>query len=273
MKIKLANQTVNYIPDDFKNNSHKTPLLFLHGFTGSSGDWKFLFDQLDESYTPLAIDMPGHGESSTPDIIDYFLEESIVDMISNVLSELNISSLVICGYSMGGRAALSYAIKYPDNVSGLILESSTPGIISEKDRSLRIDDDEKIAGRILETGMNNFIDEWYNKPLFNSIREKSELYGKLVEGKKINNPIGLANSLRGFSTGRMSNHWGNLKKLTMPVLLMTGENDEKFSKINNEMLKLLPIAEHNIVSSSGHIAHLENAEDFIILLNSFLSKI
>lgn len=273
MKIKLDNLTVNYIPDDFNNNSIKTPLLFLHGFTGSSGDWKFLYDQLEKRFTPLAIDLPGHGESSSPELIDHYLENSIVEMINNFLSELNISSLVICGYSMGGRAALSYAAKYSENLLGLILESSTAGIVSEKERSLRIENDEKLAGRILEIGIENFIDEWYNKPLFNSVREKSELYKKLIGGKKINSPIGLANSLRGFSTGRMSNHWGNLHKLTMPVLLMSGENDEKFSKINVEMLKLLTNAEHISVPSSGHIVHLENAADFIILLNSFLSKI
>ena len=272
MKIKLDNLSVNYIPDDF-NNSNKTPLLFLHGFTGSSGDWKFLFDQLEGSYAPFAIDLPGHGESSSSEIIDDYREDLIVEMINNFLSELNISSLVICGYSMGGRAALSFAIKYPDKVNGLILESSTAGIVSEKERLLRVEDDEKLAERILETGIESFMNEWYNKPLFNSVREKSDLFGKLIGGKEINSPIGLANSLLGFSTGRMSNHWGNLKNLKMPVLLVTGEDDEKFLRINGDMLKFLPNAEHISLPSSGHIVHLENAGDFIILLNSFLSKI
>jgi len=272
MKIKLDNLTVNYIPDDFSKRN-KTPLLFLHGFTGYSGDWKFLFDQLEESYTPIAVDLPGHGMSSSPETIDDYLEDSIVEMINKFLTELNISSLVVCGYSMGGRAALSFAIKYPEKVNGLILESSTAGIVSDKERVLRIEDDEKLAERILETGIESFIDEWYNKPLFISVREKPELYEKLIDGKEINSARGLANSLRGFSTGRMSNHWGNLNKLLMPVLLITGENDKKFSRINNDMVKFIADVEYVSVPSSGHIVHLEKAGDFIILLNSFLSKI
>lgn len=273
MRIILGDLTVNYIPEDFDNLSGKIPILFLHGFTGSSGDWEFLFDKLDNKYTPLAIDLPGHGESSSQEITDNLLEDTIVDLLNSFLTELDISWLVICGYSMGGRAALSFAIKYPRKVSGLILESSTAGILSYEERIIRIKNDEKLAERILEIGVESFIDEWYDNPVFRSIKEKSELYEKLVGGKNIHSPIGLANSLKDYSTGRMRGHWSNLKNLQVPVLLVTGENDEKYSVINRNMLKLLPNAEHVSVPSSGHIAHLENEVDFINLLNSFLKKI
>ena len=63
MKIKLDNLTINYIPDDFTSSS-KTTVLFIHGFTGSSEDWRFLFDKLDDYFSPVAIDLPGHGRSS-----------------------------------------------------------------------------------------------------------------------------------------------------------------------------------------------------------------
>lgn len=273
MKIMLDNLTVNYIPDDFDNLSGKIPILFLHGFTGSSGDWEFLFDKLEKKYAPLAIDLPGHGESSSQEIIDNIREGSIVDLLSGFLSELDISWLVICGYSMGGRAALSFTIKYPGKVSGLILESSTAGIISQEERISRIKNDEKLAERILEIGVKSFIDEWYDNPLYNSIKEKSKLYEKLISGKKIYSPIGLSNSLRDFSSGRMPSCWNDLKNLRVPVLLVTGENDEKFSRINSNMLKFLPNAEHVNVPSSGHITHLENEGYFINLLNTFLSRI
>jgi 2-succinyl-6-hydroxy-2,4-cyclohexadiene-1-carboxylate synthase len=94
-----------------------------------------------------------------------------------------------------------------------------------------------------------------------------------VAGRKSNSPVGLANSLRGFSTGLMTNHWENLKRLKMPVLLITGEKDKKFRKINDEMLKFIPDAEHVCIPSAGHIVHLENGGDFIIFLNSFLRNL
>jgi 2-succinyl-6-hydroxy-2,4-cyclohexadiene-1-carboxylate synthase len=271
MKIKLDNLTINYIPDDF--SSSKIPIMFLHGFTGSSNDWQFLFDGLNDKFTPLAIDLPGHGESSSPEIIDPYLEDSIVKLIHEFLAQLKISSLVICGYSMGGRAALSFAAKYPDKLDGLILESTTAGMDSEDERLQRIKDDNELADRIALVGVENFFDEWYKKPLFKNILENSKLHHKLIEGKKSNDAVGLANTLRGFSTGRMSNHLESLNKLTMPVLLVTGANDVKFSRINENMMQLLPNAEHVPVHSAGHNVHLENEREFIILLNSFLSKL
>jgi 2-succinyl-6-hydroxy-2,4-cyclohexadiene-1-carboxylate synthase len=272
MKIKLDKLTINYIPDDYSNSSRST-IMFLHGFTGSCGDWSFLFDKLEKRYAPVAIDLPGHGESSSPGNINPYLEESIVEMISEVTDKLKISSLVMCGYSMGGRAALSFAARYPNILDGLILESTSPGIREEEQRLRRIEDDNKLANRIEAEGIYNFIDEWYNQPLFKSIRVNAQLYRKLIEGKKNNNPIGLANSLRGFSTGKMNSHWEDLAKLKFPVLLITGENDTKFSKINDDMLKLFPNAEHLSVQSAGHNVHLENEREFIIFLNSFLSNL
>ena len=131
----------------------------------------------------------------------------------------------------------------------------------------------KLADKILESDIEDFIQEWYDKPLFKSVKDKAEIYKELLENKNFNSAAGLANSLKGFSTGRMNNHWGTLAKLAMPVLLITGEYDEKFANINRDMMRLLPNAEHVSVANAGHIAHLENAADFIILLNSFLSKI
>lgn len=272
MKIKLDNLTVNYIPDDYSSSS-KSTIMFLHGFTGSCEDWRFLFEQLDEKYSPLAVDLPGHGETSAPDRIDPYREESIVDMIGRIIEELNISSLVLCGYSMGGRAALSFAVKYPDKLDGLILESTTAGIEAEEERSVRVEDDIKLADRILNIGIEDFIEEWYNKALFKSLHDNQMLYRRLMESRKNNNPAGLANSLRGFSAGKMNYHGDSLNKIKVPVQLITGEKDLKFSGINKYMQQLLPDAQHISVKSAGHNVHLENEREFIILLNSFLSKL
>ena len=272
MKIKLDNLTINYIPDDFTSSS-KTTVLFIHGFTGSSEDWRFLFDKLDDHFSPVAIDLPGHGRSSSPEKADLYTEESIVDLINNFLAGLNINSVILCGYSMGGRAALSFASKYPDRLKGLILESTTAGIKTQNERLQRAEDDSKLADYILAEGIDKFINDWYNKPLFNSINKSKESLDKLIKGKKNLSPTGLANSLKGFSTGLMKNHWDILEDINMPVLLITGEEDAKFSNINDGMAELLPDARHHTVRSAGHNVHLENEAEFVILLNSFLRKL
>jgi 2-succinyl-6-hydroxy-2,4-cyclohexadiene-1-carboxylate synthase len=174
---------------------------------------------------------------------------------------------------MGGRAALSFAAKHPDRLNGLILESTTAGIKEQNERLQRTEEDNKLAEHILAEGIDKFINDWYNKPLFNSIGKNRKLLDKLIKGKKNLSPTGLANSLKGFSTGLMKNHWAILEYLNMPVMLITGEDDVKFSNLNGGMAKLLPDAMHHTVRSAGHNVHLENEREFVILLNSFLRKL
>ncbi len=45
----------------------KPPLLFLHGFTGSSEDWRPIASKIDKSFPVIGIDLIGHGKSASPE--------------------------------------------------------------------------------------------------------------------------------------------------------------------------------------------------------------
>ncbi len=71
---------------------------------------------------------------------------------------------------MGGRAALSYAVKYPEKLAGLILESTSAGIADEKLREERVRSDEKIIKIIEEKSIEEFVEYWMNQDLFASLK-------------------------------------------------------------------------------------------------------
>ena len=50
----------------------KIPILFLHGFTGSSEDWMFLVEKLPSQFTPICVDLIGHGNSSSPPDVEKY---------------------------------------------------------------------------------------------------------------------------------------------------------------------------------------------------------
>jgi len=54
----------------------KIPIIFLHGFTGSSKDWEFTKSKIPKNYTPIFIDLLGHGKSSSPEQPEYYTTES-----------------------------------------------------------------------------------------------------------------------------------------------------------------------------------------------------
>jgi len=252
----------------------KIPIIFLHGFTGCANDWLFLFDKLNPKFFPIAIDLPGHGKSIVPNNLDYFSPQYYSQIVNLVLNEFNIEKAVFVGYSMGGRAALSFAVENPSKILALILESATAGIKNEKERIARINSDLLLADKIISDGIDDFVDYWLNLPFFVSLKNlEAKIYAGLVEVKKSNSPTGLSNSLKGFSTGIMPSLWNNLASLTFPTLLIAGSSDSKYVKINNEMNQILPNSTLKIMENCGHNTHLEKQEEFVIFVNDFLNKL
>jgi pimeloyl-ACP methyl ester carboxylesterase len=82
---------------------------------------------------------------------------------------------------------------------------------------------------------------------------------------------GLAGSLRGMGTGAMAPLHGSLSGLKLPVLLVVGEEDEKFRAIARELADVLPDARIAILPAAGHAAHLENPVAFAERLDAFWS--
>ncbi len=274
MEITTNGISVNVISESDSVPVGKIPILFLHGFTGSAKDWHFYFSSLNSKYFPIAVDLPGHGKTTVPNKTDSFSTEAYTNIIQLVLDYFNISQVVLAGYSMGGRTALSFTIKNNQKVLGLILESSTAGMEDERDREIRIETDHMLADKIMTDGLDPFVNYWMDIPFFRSLKSlEKEEYSELVLEKKQNSPQGLANSLLGFSTGAMPSMWKNLSSLTIPTLLIAGSLDRKFVRINKEMNKRIPNSNLKIMNDCGHNTHLENRREFIILVNKFLSNL
>ncbi len=247
------------------------PVLFLHGFTGSSADWEIIFRSIDDEFYPFGIDLIGHGESSTPQEVLYYNHKSVTQQINDVLDYLGINQVILCGYSMGGRAALSFYFACPGRVAGLVLESTNPGIQDETEREKRVQSDSELINRIQSNGIEEFIDFWYSLPLFESLENIPSRYlDELISRRYKNNVAGLCNSLAGFGTGVMPDYWEKLKEINIPVQLITGEIDEKYKALSFRVAEQIRQAELDIIKSAGHNTHLEKPAEFVSLVNSFL---
>jgi len=249
-------------------------LILLHGFTGSANDWKNTAELIDTSFNKIAVDLIGHGESDAQIEVDKYSASSINSQLLDIINHLTKGKVILLGYSMGGRAAQSFAINHPDKIKGMILESTSAGIEDLAEREERIKSDEELAEFIKTNSIENFIDHWMNLEIFGTQKRFSdEQLQKLRTEKLQNSSIGLANSLRGFGTGRMPYLGDKLSLFDFPVLLITGELDSKFTQINQELVNRFPSAHHQIIQNAGHNTHLEEAGRFITAVNRFLQKI
>jgi 2-succinyl-6-hydroxy-2,4-cyclohexadiene-1-carboxylate synthase len=254
--------------------SDKTPIIFLHGFTGSSKDWEEITPDIDKDFYPIAIDLIGHGESeSSKDIKDYSCASQIEQLLE-VIKKITDDKIILAGYSMGGRLALSFAAKHQEMLKGLILESSSPGIKEDNLREERLKHDNKLAEFIENHSINEFVDYWMTLDLFKTQKRLSvEKLKSVREYKLKNDKIGLANSLRGFGIGEMPPLFDDLKNIKINSLLITGELDEKFCKVNSSMSLAIPNVKHHIIKNAGHNVHLEYPGEFVNVINYFLKEL
>jgi 2-succinyl-6-hydroxy-2,4-cyclohexadiene-1-carboxylate synthase len=257
--------------ESLESLNRRRPILFLHGFSGSGKDWMFLFDKLPPEYFPLSIDLIGHGESDSPEDTELYTAYAMTGQIRELIDKLKLGKIVLAGYSMGGRLALEFYFRFPDYLTGLVLESSSPGIRKKPEREMRYESDKKLAQMITNNGIKLFVDHWLSLPVFESLRRLDpDTYRLLKETKLKNNVTGLANSLLGFSQGRMDNHWDLLSNIKIPVLLIGGSEDQKYAAILKEINNLTEGFTLSLIEGAGHNSHLEKPQDFIKLLNKYL---
>lgn len=219
---------------------------------------------------PVLLDLPGHGRHvGLKGVWRFTLEavEAEVDALTGT------EPVDLVGYSMGGRLALAYACRNPDRVGRLVLESASPGLRTEEERTARRLEDEGLARRIEGGGIPAFVDEWERLPLFSSQASLSpEARARQRAVRLANDSHSLAAALRGLGTGVLPSYWGSLGTIQAPVLIVAGALDPKFVEIGRRMASALPDARLVEVPEAGHTVHLEQPGAWLAAVTGFLRE-
>ncbi len=219
-------------------------LVFIHGFTQTRHTWQDVAKNLSSQFEVVLVDAPNHGDSSD---ISLNLETG-----ANAIVEVGQSATYV-GYSMGARLCLTAALAHPQQVKRLVLISGTAGIEDKDERLARMVSDEELAMRIEQNGVTNFIDSWLALPIFSGLTTLNNQR----EIRLCNTATALASSLRLCGAGKQQPTWSRLKELTMPVLIVAGENDKKFVELAQRLTTAIgDNAKLQIIKKSGHTPHL-----------------
>ncbi len=223
-------------------------LVLLHGFTHTGASWDPVRFELGESYRALAPDIRGHGSASE-------LEPVSLEAVLEDLEAIVDGPFTLAGYSMGGRLALHYAIARPDRVERLILLGASPGIADPPARVARRRADERLAGELERSSIEEFAERWSRAPVLAGQPPAVEAAARADRLRST--PGGLARALRGLGTGALPPLWGRLPGLSTPTCLIVGERDQKFRSIAEQMAAATAAATVEIVPDTGHAVHLE----------------
>ena len=235
-----------------------TPLLLIHGFTGSHKSFDKISNFLKIYFKVITIDMIGHGKSMDYKKENYSFDQSIQD-ISSILESQSLKKINILGYSLGGRLAMQFVNKNPNKINKLIICSASNGIKNKKERENRIISDSKIINLLENYPLDHFVNYWQNLKLWQS--EKRLDIKKIIQLRKIRltqNKIGLALSLSNQGQGVQEYLGDQLRSIKANTLIMFGEKDKKYKEISKEIHNLIENSKLEMVPNSGHNIILEN---------------
>jgi pyruvate dehydrogenase E2 component (dihydrolipoamide acetyltransferase) len=116
--VEVGGRTISYLtlaPEEPSGD----PVVLVHGYGGDKNSWLFVQQPLAESYTAIALDLPGHGASSK-DVGDGSLA-MLADTVVGFLDALEIDRAHLVGHSLGGAVIAAAAKKAPGKIASLTL--------------------------------------------------------------------------------------------------------------------------------------------------------
>ncbi|WP_010233903.1 2-succinyl-6-hydroxy-2,4-cyclohexadiene-1-carboxylate synthase [Clostridium arbusti] len=244
------------------------PIICLHGFSENLSTWNLL--KL-EGYQLILIDFIGHGKSDKPYSRKYYSLKVMIKHLNKIIYELNLKKYSMLGYSMGGRIALAYAIAYSNEIDKLILESTSYGEAGFINRLKRRRKDLNLAKSILKDGIEWFDDYWSNLSIFESQRKLSKSITDEIRKRRLSNrTYALSNTLMCSGQGKFPCMKSNIRKLSMPLLYISGEYDKKYRHVGENFKKFNANIKHETIKGVGHNTHIEDPNAFIEVLSKFL---
>lgn len=99
------------------------PLIVLHGLFGSARNWNAVAKVLSRDRRIITVDLRNHGDSEHTEAMTY---QEMADDIHHLTVELGLATTGLLGHSMGGKAAMAFALSYPGKTDALMVVDIAP---------------------------------------------------------------------------------------------------------------------------------------------------
>ena len=238
-------------------------VMFLHPIGTRGAFWDGVVERIAERYRCITVDLRGHGDSDVPNV--GFSLDDLADDAIELLRHERATDAVLVGCSLGGMVTQAIALKAPDLLAGIVLADTaymqTPE--SRKVAQQRADDSLKGMPAMLESTLTRWFPPRYlalNPPEVQACRSW------LLEDDPVVFSWGWE-AIRDLDIGE------RLKDIQIPALVLRGSVDASSQRARMEaMAKLLPRSRYVEIEGAGHVAPLEQAEEFARLLVEFIER-
>ena len=102
------------------------PLVFTHGYGGSTETWQHQLQAFSQTHSTVAWDLLGHGRSAKSEQPEDYSRELALDWLAAMMTRAG-DAPVLIGHSLGGYLSQCYAVRNPEQVRALVLIATGPG--------------------------------------------------------------------------------------------------------------------------------------------------
>ena len=252
-----------------------TPLVFVHGGFVDSRMWDPQMESFANCFQVIRYDLRGHGQTGGTPTPKYSID-TFADDLKSLLEALNLDRIILCGLSLGGMIAQSFAVLYSDRLKVLVLADTAV--------SVRLTLSDKFQRYILAPKWMMLVTiRWMSVPRFvnfsfnlEKVTRSSDWFSRDPETMEY-----VRNAMLNTTTEEYLKIYAaiyefdllDLASINVPTLILNGEFESKaVFRHTEEMLKLIPNVEYRTVSCAGHTSNMENPIAFNELLNNFLAR-
>src|SRR6266545_3349925 len=107
----------------FQAHGEGIPLILIHGFLGSSDNWRSMSSRLAAGYRVYAVDLRNHGRSPHSRVMNYPI---MAQDVREFIDDHRLASPFVLGHSMGGKVAMELALQDPKQVDKLVIVDIAP---------------------------------------------------------------------------------------------------------------------------------------------------
>ena len=221
-----------------------TPLVLVHGFTGSSIDWMDVVDGLAVDRPVITMDHRGHGHSTnTGDPSTYTLDQLAEDL-AHLVDHLGLRQFHLLGHSMGGAVVLRYVIEHQARIRSLILMDTSSEAMDFAVEMLELGMSFARDGgmtAVFEAGEQfAVLDTEYQRVVHERARLKHTQMD-VVAFEALGRQLIVADSLL-----------ARLPSIAVPTTVLVGENDVPFIAPSRRMAEAIPGSRLVVQAGAGH---------------------
>lgn len=240
-------------------------LALVHGVGARGEMWAPVVDILQSRFTCITYDLRGHGASSKGDG-PVTLDELVADLEA-LREEIGVDQLSVFGHSLGGMVAPAYARAFPHRTHAIGLLSTAAFRTPEDATRVR-----GVVANIRAKGVrqlvDGFVSRWFTEGF---LRDHPELVKARKKQVLATDPNIFMDAFRLYAETEMA-PW--LGEVTVPALVLTGENDINCSpRLNEQVAAALPRSKLVIVKGLKHNLVIEAPERVASEIGAFLADL